>query len=184
MKKTDINLLPKKKSLPVSVTLGIPLGIILLILIAAIGIILPKIALNNQKSKLSELEQQLTNYVNVDSDYVQKLAEYSKLQAQQKNYDDFTKSDKLTIDVLNKILSAKANSITIQNYTFGYDSVAISGSALSDLDIAKFEVAIRKLALFPEISLGTIDGADGQRNFSFTLTYKKDITTSEGSASK
>lgn len=184
MLKTDINLLPKKKKIPVSVTFGVPLALLFFALIVTIGILLPRMALNAQQTKLNSLEKDLTAYSNVETAYSQAVEEYAKIQNQQKTYKDFTESKYLTLDLINKINLVKPKTITLLDLNFDSEMISISGFATSDIEIAKFEVELRKLAIFSEINLGGIEGPDDKRTFSFSLMHIIVETSSIGGASK
>lgn len=182
MIKSDINLLPKKKKLPSSITVGLPFGIVLLGVLLAIGIILPKISLAAKQQILNEINDQLKEYTNTESDYQTKLESFKKLENQKKSYNDFINADAQTLNLFTKINSVKQQTITLQEYSFSAETVSISGVATSDLEIAKFEVALRKLAIFPEISLGNINGDTGKRNFIFSLMNKVSEVQTESTA--
>jgi len=94
MIKSDINLLPKKKKLPMSVSFGIPLGIIILVVLVAIGVILPNILLDMKQKKLASLEEELASYSDTESDYTKKIALFTTLQNQKLTYNDFIGSNK------------------------------------------------------------------------------------------
>jgi len=68
--------------------------------------------------------------------------------------------------------------------TFDIDSVFLIGTATSDPEIAKFEVALRKLASFEQIHLGTVKGPDNKREFDISLVYKVIEPTPTGGTGK
>lgn len=165
----DINLLPKKKKIPAKILLGIPAGILLLVIVFALGIMLPSISLAAKQAELDALKLELSTYSQVETDYLQKLQEFSMIQERQKNYDDFVSTGKETLDFLSKINGIKPSTITILSLQFGIEKIAITGYGTTDIEIAKFEIALRNLGLFSEILLDSINGPDDQRNFSYTL---------------
>jgi len=183
MVKSDINLLPKKKKIPASILLGIPATIILLVFILAVGIMTPSLLLNAKQAQLDALEKQLSTYSQVETNYLQKLKDYSALQSQQKNYNDFIASDKQTMDLLTRIDAAKPSTVTILSEKFDSEKVIVSGYATTDIEVARFEIELRKLALFPEILLDSITGPADQRNFSFTLMHRLETSQASSAAS-
>ncbi len=191
MIKSDINLLPRKKKVPAKIILGIPAGILLLAVICALGIMAPSLALGAQQAKLNVLQQQLSTYSQVETNYQQKVGAYSTIQEQQKNYNDFVSNDKQTLDMLNKINAIKPSTITLLSEKFDIDRIILSGYGTTDIEIARFEIELRKLGLFSDILLSSITGPDNQRSYSYTLMYKADssqassaASSKEGSASK
>lgn len=183
MIKSDINLLPKKKRLPASITVGIPLGVVLLAVLLSIGIILPKISLSAKKLVLADINEQLKEYVNTENEYQMKLLSFKKLENQKKSYNDFINADAQTLNLFTKINSVKQTTITLEEYVFSPDMVSIRGFATTDIEIARFEVALRKISIFPEISLGNINGDNGRRNFIFTLMNKVAAVESQSNPS-
>ena len=191
MVKSDINLLPKKKKIPASILLGVPAGIFVLVFIIALGIMAPSLLLSTQQAQLNALEKQLSAYSQVETEYLQKLKEYSTLQNQQKNYNDFIASGKDALDLIKKIDAAKPSTITNLSEKFDMNSVTVTGYGTTDIEIARFEIELRKLALFPDILLDSITGPDGQRNFSFILMHSVEtsgvssaVSSQEGSTGK
>jgi ABC-type transport system involved in cytochrome bd biosynthesis fused ATPase/permease subunit len=147
----------------------VPAGILLLVFVVALGIMLPAVSLAAKQAELDALKLELSTYSQVETDYLQKLQEYSVIQEQQKNYTDFVSTGKETLDLLSKINGIKPSTITILSLQFGVEKVVITGYGTKDIEIAKFEIALRNLGMFSEIMLDSITGPDDQRNFSFTL---------------
>ena len=183
MVKSDINLLPTKKKIPASLLLGIPAGILLLVGILALGIMAPSFLLNVQQTQLDALEKELSTYSAVETNYLQKLKEFATLQSQEKNYTDFVASDKLALDLLTRINAVKPSTVTILSENFDIEKVTVAGFATTDIEIARFEIELRKLALFPEILLDSITGPVDQRNFSFILMHKVETSQTSSAAS-
>lgn len=183
MIQSDINLLPKKKKIPAKIILGVPAGIILLAAVVALGIMLPSISLAAKQAELDALKLELATYSQVETDYLQKLQEYSVIQEQQANYNDFVSTGNETLDLLNKINSVKPSTITILSEQFGGEKIVLAGYGTTDIEIAKFEIALRNLGLFSEIMLDSITGPDDQRNFSFTLLQSTDSSTESSGVS-
>lgn len=184
MIKQDINLLPKKKKRPMSVVFGIPFGIILIAMLLAIGILLPKMALNAKQKELDSLEQELASYSSTDKDYLEKIDEFTTLENRQITYIDFTGSKKLTLELIDEIYSIKPGTIELTELEFNYENVYLTGISTNDIDIAKFEVELRKLSLFSEIHLGSIKGPDGKRDFDINLVHKVEISDVTGGTGK
>ncbi|MHB1483954.1 MAG: PilN domain-containing protein [Saccharofermentanales bacterium] len=183
MIKSDINLLPKKKRLPASVSFGIPLGIGILVFVLALGIIIPRVALSSKQNKLDALEQELATYSNTESDYAKKIAEFTKLQNQQTTYMKFTANKQQTLDILNKINAVKPATVTLSELRFDYEVVSLFATAPNDTEIARFEVALRKLAIFTNIQLGTIK-SPALREFDISLVHKDPELIPTGGAGK
>ncbi|MHB1454467.1 MAG: PilN domain-containing protein [Saccharofermentanales bacterium] len=184
MIKSDINLIPRKKKIPLSVTLGILFGIIGFVLLVIVGIALPAASLKNQQTKLDTLKQELATYANVESDYTLKLAELTSLQQQQTNYNAFAATDKQTLELMQQIIAVTPTTITIQEQSYMQDNIVLLGTAKNNIEIARFEVALRKMGLFSDILLGTISGPDTARTFDFVLTHKVAEVQAEGGAGK
>lgn len=183
MVKSDINLLPKKKKIPASILVGIPAGILLLVAILALGIMGPSLLLNAQQAQLTAMQTELSTYSKVETTYLQKIKEFATLQGQEKNYNDFTASDRQVLDLMSKINAVTPSTVTILSKEFNTEKVTVSGFATTDIEIARFEIELRKLAMFSDILLDSITGSDDQRNFSFILIHKS-ATSQEGSTSK
>ena len=165
----DINLLPKKKKIPAKIILGVPAGILLLVIVCVLGVMLPSVSLAAKHAELDALKQEISTYSQVETEYLQKLQEFSTIQERQKNYNDFVSTGKETLDLLSKINGVKPSTITILSMQFGIEKIVITGYGTTDIEIARFEIALRNLGLFSEIILDSITGPDDQRNFSFTL---------------
>ncbi len=181
MVKSDINLLPKKKKIPASLLLGVPAGILLLVGILSLGIMAPSLLLNAQQAQLTALETELSTYSKVETTYLQKIKEFATLQGQEKNYNDFTAPDRLVKDLMSRINAVTPSTVTVLSKEFDPERVTVSGFATTDIEIARFEIELRKLALFTEILLDSITGPDEQRNFSFILIYKAEISSASSS---
>ncbi|MHB8962686.1 MAG: PilN domain-containing protein [Saccharofermentanales bacterium] len=184
MIKSDINLIPRKKKIPLSVTLGILFGGIGFILLVVIGIYLPSAALKSQQTKLDMLKQELATYANVEAEYTQKLADLTTLQQQQVNYNAFTNTDKQTLELMQQIITITPATITVQEQSYIQDNIILIGTATNNIEIARFEVALRKMGLFSDILLGTISGPDTERSFDLVLTHKPAEDQAEGGAGK
>lgn len=184
MVKSDINLIPKKKKVPLSVTLGILFGVIILALIVFAGITLPSLALQNKQDNLDSLKNELSGYSNIETEFQQKIAAYDTLQKQQANYNDFVNADKQTLEVMQAIMAATPETVTITEQYYDGDKVVLIGAATNDIEIAKFEVALRKIALFSDIRLGMISGTEPVRTFDVTLTHPVSEAAMEGGTSK
>ena len=180
---SDINLLPKKKKVPAKILLGVPALIALVAFIAAIAVIMPSLSLGAQKAKLDSMKKQLTTYSQVESEYQQKLKAFATIQEQEKNYNDFVSTDKETLNLLNKIKAAKLPSITILGMKFDSDKIILSGYGTTDIEIAKYEIALRNLGLFSDIQLASINGPENQRSFSYTLVHRNGSSKTASAAS-
>lgn len=179
----DINLLPKKKKLSAKVALGVPAVILLIAALAAGGVMLPDRLLQTKEERLASLQQQLAAFSATEQEYLAKLQEFTILQKQQANYESFTGSSKQTLDLLKRIKAAKPAAVTILAEEFDSEKIVLAGFAETDLAIADFEVSLRKLGLFSDITLSSITGAQGRRSFSFTLTHKPEISSDAASDS-
>lgn len=174
MIKKDINLLPARKKLSSSVTVGIPIGAAILALLLFAGIYFPNAALKSKQSRLDELTRELESYGDVNIIYPQKLAELNRLQEVVKNYEDFFSGSKDVLTLVNLLDSITPEEINIIQYDFRNTEIVISGFADSDLDIADFEDILWKTNLFSDINLGTISGEDEARNFIFTMFHTQE----------
>ncbi len=177
----DINLLPKKKRISAKVALGVPAVILLVAALAAGGVMLPERLLQLKQERLASLEQQLSAFSATEQEYFAKLQEFTVLQKQQTNYESFTASSKQTLDLLKRIKAIKPATVTILSEEFDSEKIILTGYAETDIAIAGFEVSLRKLGLFSDITLGSIAGPQGRRSFSFTLTHKSETSSGESS---
>ena len=187
MGKSDINLLPRKKKIPLSVMLGIVFGSIGFLALVAAGIVLPNLALKSKQAQLDALKADIAVYADVQEQYDQKLAEFTLLQQQQANYLSFAETDRQTLELMKQILAVTPESITLTDQTYTLEHIVLLGHATSNLEIGRYEVALRGLGIFGEIALGTINEVDGQWTFDFVLTHMTETDTtesSEGGASK
>lgn len=184
MNKADINLLPQKTKLPAYVTLGLPLGLTAFVVLAIFSVLVPQLLLQAKQYSLNSLETELANYSQIQTEYTSKLEESNTARDRQTNYDEFVKTDKQTIELYNAINQVKPASITILSENFDNDKIVLTGVAKDDTDIARYEVELRKLNLFPEIILSSITGTNTERNFSFTLMHEPSVTSQEGVVSK
>lgn len=181
MIKKDINLVPVKKKLPSSITIGIPVGVLLFALLLTIGIYLPSSILKSKEAKLSSLETELNGYADTETLYQQKLKELSTLQENKKNYENFISSGRETLDMVKALNAITPDTVTILQYGFDIDNIIISGFTKTDLGIADFEDILWKTKMFKDIGLGTISGEKDKRLFIFTLTH---IDSEAGGANK
>lgn len=172
MAKSDINLIPKKKRIPLSVALGIIFGVAIFAILVFAGIALPRVALDMKQTKLNSLKQDLSAYSNVQTEYTQKMADFTTLQKQQANYKAFESTDLQTLELMKQILAAKPATITVINQSYTGETINLSGLATNDLEIARFEVSLRKTTLFSTIQIGSISGETGKRVYDFVLTTK------------
>ncbi len=184
MIKSDINLMPQKQKLPLSVTLGIVIGVVLLAVLLTAGILLPSLLLDQKRTRLDSIQHELESYGNIQSEYVQKFAELNTMQEQQKNYLAFENTDRQTLEIMNLITAAIPHTVTILEEVFSDDNVSLRGYATDDIEIAKFEVALRKTAIFSSIQLGTIEGPEKHRMFDFILTYIQAEDQADGGVGK
>lgn len=180
MIKSDINLLPRKKKIPLSVTLGIIFSITGFILLVAVGVFVPASSLKIKHAELDSLKQVLAGYDNVQSDFITKTADLKILQQQQLNYNSFEKTDIQTLELMNQINAIKPETVTIDDQSYNNLGLTLAGYATNDIEIARFEVALRKMGLFSEITLESISGLDGERTFTFTLKHKVTDPQAEG----
>lgn len=182
MIKTDINLMPQKKKIPLSVTLGILFGIIALAALIAVGIAIPSFVLKARQAELDKLNQDLAAYGDVDAEYMQKVTELNTLKEQQANYTAFENTDRQTLELMQQIIAVTPKTVTVTDQSYLEDTIVVIGHATSNIEIARFEVALRKTGLFSDILLGTITGPDNKREFDFLLTHKVPEGQAEGGA--
>jgi len=171
MIKNDINLLPAKKRLPAYITVGVPFGIFLLVLLLTAGIYFPSASLNNKKDNLEKLKTELSGYEDVNAQYIQKLQELQTLQGSKANFDDFFSGENHVLEITNMLYEIIPEEVTITQYNLNETGIVISGTALNDLIIADLEDTFWSTEKFSEIDLGTISGLQDERSFVFTLSY-------------
>jgi Tfp pilus assembly protein PilN len=171
MIKKDINLVPVRKKLPASITVGIPIGVFFLVFLLVIGVFLPTRILRNKEKALDALKVELEGYADTEATFQQRLKELSTLQENKKNYEDFIASGRETLDMANALDAATPDAIRIMQYTYSVDKIILSGFTQDDLQIADYEDILWKTKMFKDIDLGTISGEEGERLFVFTLTH-------------
>lgn len=174
MNNSDINLVPRKKRISPAVV-----GIIFIVasavsLLTAIGIFLPKYAMETRSRQLQLLNDELASYENVEVLYLEKMNELNSLKTRKQNYDDFVSSGRQVYDLMTLIRKSKPGTLNITEQIYNEDNTVITGTAANDLLIASFEDALRKLEVFSDIRLETVSGQTGERAFTFTLMHTEE----------
>jgi len=175
MIKSDINLIPKKVKKPLSVSLGIPVAIILLAGILLAGIYFPQVIINNMKNDLSIIEKELGGYEDVQNEYALLTQKLLETRSQIKGIEDFYSLEINLSEMFSEIDRLIPTGITINQYEFMYEGIIISGTGENDLRIAELENRLWETAFFEDIFIAGISGDEGQRSFSFRLTYKSNL---------
>lgn len=172
MIKTDINLMPKRKKPPKAVSIGIPVGIALFVLIISMGFYMPSKMLESKQNELQILENELSGYTDIQTTYLLKSRQLAELQAEKVNIDGFFSTGRESLDMAVALEKLIPPAITVLKYEYSVDNISIYGSAAADTEIAGFEDKLWKSAMFSDIILGTISGEEGARAFDFILIYK------------
>ncbi|MDD4188723.1 MAG: PilN domain-containing protein [Eubacteriales bacterium] len=172
MTKTDINLIPRKKAPPKAVSIGVPAAIALIVLLISAGFYLPSKMLESKQSELLILENELSGYADIKTDYLLKSRRLTALQAEKDNIDGFFSTNRESLDMATALEKIIPPSITILKYEYAVDNITIFGSATADTEIAGFEDSLWRSGMFSDMILGTISGEEGVRTFDFVLIYK------------
>lgn len=178
MIKQDINLIPRRKSVSASTVVSVFLVILILAVLTVAGIYLPKYALEIKQDKLTELQNELAGFDNIELVYIQKMNEFTSLSTRMKNYNNFISSERQVFGLLEKIDNAVPEGVLIVDQVFNKDNIVLDGVVSDDLIAADFEEALRGLNIFSDIYLDSLTGKQGQRMFRMTLMHAE-VTTSE-----
>ncbi len=171
MIKRDINLIPKKKKIKLSLKLGLFFGIVCIICLVFAGIYFPSYIINEKEDRIANLEKELEGYADSVAAFDDVSGEIRQLRAVKNIFENFFSTGKEVVEIAGVFEDITPAGVVVLNYDFTKDEIIISGQADSDLRIATFENLLWGTGMFSGIDLGTLSTSGDKRLFSFTLVY-------------
>lgn len=175
MIKKDINLIPKKKKVKLSLKLGLFFGVIGILSLVFAGIYFPSSMISDKEKNIEGLEKELERYAEQAAEFDSLSGEIRRLRSIKNVFEDFFSTGKEVSEIIRVLESITPAEVIIMNYDFTQEEIIISGKADSDTTIARFENLLWGTGMFTGINLGTISSSDNKRMFSFSLEYDENF---------
>lgn len=171
MSRSDINLLPKKKKVPFKVVFLVFFVTLLILLTGAAGFVVPDYLLGQKKVELEKLRNELDEYKDVQTEYFQKMKDFTELSNIKNDIESFKSADIQTLELMEKILDARPDTLDLISQEYETDQIVIEGRSSDIYAISRYEVALRKLGIFGNIHLETVHESPFSTTFFMTLYH-------------
>lgn len=171
MRRNDINLLPRKKQISFADVFMVISILLALALIVTGGIIVPEYLLQSKREELKLVEEGLSEFENIEIDYYQKMQEFTQLKNHKENLDTFRETERQVLELMNFVIGSKPSTITLTSQNYENEQIVLIGNSDNVKDIAGFEVSLRRLGIFRDIHLESVNTTDEKLDFHMTLFH-------------